>query len=256
MKNPYLIFENKGFRELNPLYMGNSIFAKGETVTPCKKDTYFFHFIFNGAGDFECDKITYKVKAGDLFITLPNQKVVHKADKENPFHTIWIEFSGEFGKKLFDLPSQLLEYPENTFYELKKVFSLNSQKVEFVTGKLFEVFAYIFQENKEPSNHHLKIKNYIDINYMDINISVKQIADIIGLNKRYMTRIFKEETGLTIIEYIIEKRMSEAARLLKNKKLMINEIAFLTGYSDPYYFSKTFKQKYNMSPSTFRSTLK
>jgi AraC-like DNA-binding protein len=69
----------------------------------------------------------------------------------------------------------------------------------------------------------------------------------------YISKIFKEETGDSPINYLIKIRLEKASFLLKkNKEISIKEISKLVGYEDAYYFSKLFKKYYDISPVQFK----
>lgn len=69
----------------------------------------------------------------------------------------------------------------------------------------------------------------------------------------YISKIFKEETGDSLINYLIKIRLEKASFLLKkNKEISIKEISLLVGYEDAYYFSKLFKKYYSFSPLQFK----
>ncbi|WP_312729295.1 helix-turn-helix transcriptional regulator, partial [Enterococcus sp.] len=65
----------------------------------------------------------------------------------------------------------------------------------------------------------------------------------------YLSKIFKEATGVSPINYLIEIRLKRAKDMLKNDNLTIKEVASAVGYQDAYHFSKSFKKLYGVSPS-------
>jgi AraC-like DNA-binding protein len=83
-------------------------------------------------------------------------------------------------------------------------------------------------------------------------ISVASLAHFCGLDSRYLCRIFKKETGMTLQEYILDYRLSKAHVLLLETSLTIGDTARSVGYTDVYNFSKMFKKKYGVSPRNIR----
>ncbi|MDF1618528.1 helix-turn-helix domain-containing protein, partial [Petrocella sp. FN5] len=65
-------------------------------------------------------------------------------------------------------------------------------------------------------------------------------------------KIFKEEIGLSFVEYVREKRMDIAKELLKTKNYSVKEICYKIGYNDPNYFSRLFKKLVGVSPTDFK----
>jgi AraC-like DNA-binding protein len=85
-------------------------------------------------------------------------------------------------------------------------------------------------------------------------ISNKELADFYGMATNAFARLFKKHIGLTIQEYITQKRLSKACSLLHHTNLSIEEIAEETGFCDRYYFSRVFNKHYNCGPSAFRKS--
>ena len=81
------------------------------------------------------------------------------------------------------------------------------------------------------------------------NVSIEEISKLLGLNRKYLSRIFKDAYGVTMQEYLIDRRLSEASKLLKTG-CSVEETAYLVGYNDPFGFSKAYKKRYGNSPSS------
>ena len=72
-----------------------------------------------------------------------------------------------------------------------------------------------------------------------------------------LTEHFKKEFGMTITEYILQKRMKKAAQMLSNDgDISIKEVSEACGFADIEYFSRSFKQYYGASPSTYRKQVR
>jgi len=92
--------------------------------------------------------------------------------------------------------------------------------------------------------------SYINAHYMD-NVTISQIAESLGLNRKYLARIFKEKCGVTMQEYLINKRLHEGKKLLR-LGYTVEESSYMVGYSDPFGFSKAFKRRYGVPPSEYK----
>ena len=104
----------------------------------------------------------------------------------------------------------------------------------------------------DPTLVYVKnVIGYIKLKYSD-PIKIEHIALACGLNRSYLTRLFKEATGYTLQQYLTIYRMKQAMRLLKETDKSIQEITAAVGYSDTFTFSKAFKRQYGKSPSSFR----
>ncbi|GJM83306.1 hypothetical protein HMSSN139_58020 [Paenibacillus sp. HMSSN-139] len=95
------------------------------------------------------------------------------------------------------------------------------------------------------------IKEYIDNHYFeDIKISV--FTEKYFLSREYLMKLFKQQYGCGIHEYVQKVRMDKAKELLDDSSLKIQEISEMLGYKDKNYFSKAFRNYYDLSPSEYR----
>jgi len=96
-----------------------------------------------------------------------------------------------------------------------------------------------------------KIKQYIEDNFTS-NITLSQLLEKFLIEEQYLSRLYKLETGKNFITYLNEKRIECACSLLLNTNLSIQDITFMCGYNDYFYFSKVFKKYKGISPTQFR----
>lgn len=85
------------------------------------------------------------------------------------------------------------------------------------------------------------------------NISVEDVAKTVGVSPAHLTRLFKQEVGRTLIEYLTLVRMEHAKVLLRQGRLTLEEICRQVGYNDVSYFSRVFKREIGVTPGVFRS---
>ncbi|MEW4411788.1 response regulator [Clostridium sp. AN503] len=83
-------------------------------------------------------------------------------------------------------------------------------------------------------------------------ITLISIADSVGFSKYYISRLFKQHMGVTIIDYLIKVRLDRAKELLAKGDYSIKQISFMVGYSDPNYFTWSFKKYLGISPIKYR----
>ena len=93
------------------------------------------------------------------------------------------------------------------------------------------------------------------IRFMQANLygrcTVEAAASHAGLNPQYFSGLFKRETGLPPSQYIREKKLDEAARLLRQGKHLVFEIAEMLGFSSSSHFERAFKDKFGMTAKQF-----
>lgn len=126
-------------------------------------------------------------------------------------------------------------------------------------GLLCELIAMIAEarekKNPLPSVRSGEILNYISANYAE-EIRVDRIAREYHLDRSYLERTFKRETGMSIREAITMFRIKKAQSLLRETSVSVADVAKYSGFGDRLYFSKFFRKKFGMSPSEYRKVSK
>lgn len=239
---------------------------------PILRDHYILHFIRKGKGFLRMGEKDFPVEPNQAFITPPRELIYYEADRENPWSYIWIIFNGkkaiellhEMGfSKQTPIFSPTLPCPEIS--QCMEVLLQNHGREYLCIGMLYQLFYHMIQtsrykiEKKAKQNDVLpyiqKALDYITEKYSE-PIKIHEIAEYCGLNRSYLTRIFRDATGETPQEYLIRHRINKAQMLLHTTHFPVQHIAYSVGYTDPFAFSKLFKQKTGMSPSTYREQQK
>lgn len=97
----------------------------------------------------------------------------------------------------------------------------------------------------------VEAKAYIDEHYNE-ELSLPDVSKQVSVSPQYFSKIFKEELGMSFVEYVRMKRMDVAKDLLRQKQFSIKEICYQIGYNDPNYFSRLFKKLVGVSPSDYQ----
>ena len=87
-------------------------------------------------------------------------------------------------------------------------------------------------------------------------ISLRTLAEKLGITSGYLATVFKRETGKTVSEYIRDRRISHAVHLLRTTSLQIQTVAMHCGIMDVQYFSKLFKKQIGKTPKEYRDTIR
>lgn len=96
--------------------------------------------------------------------------------------------------------------------------------------------------------------NYMESHYGE-KLSLEEISNHFYISPNYFSSLFKKEMGVNFLEYLTAVRMREAAKLLRDPRYTIAQVAELTGYRDVSHFSASFAKKYGMTPSAWRRQL-
>ncbi|WP_020616256.1 response regulator [Paenibacillus daejeonensis] len=100
-----------------------------------------------------------------------------------------------------------------------------------------------------------RIRQYI-ISHLDQELSLQSISDKVGFHPAYLSKVYKQETGVTLSDYLMQVRMEHSAELLKNTDIKIYEVSSRVGYQTTHYFIKVFKKAFGMTPREYRNRLK
>lgn len=152
-----------------------------------------------------------------------------------------------FLTKPFDIPV-LLAAISNT---------LSSRQL--IKERYKNAFSSITAEESTFSNADeqflLKLDKFIADNISNDSLNAQMIIEHLCMGRATFYKKVKEITGNGIMEYVTGKRMAIAAELLKTGNMSVADIALRVGYPDSQYFSKVFKQNFNMTPRAFRNNL-
>ena len=97
-----------------------------------------------------------------------------------------------------------------------------------------------------------KVAEYINEHYTDPNLSVDMLSNLIGLTASYVRKLFKEEMGKSVAEYIAELRFHKAQELLVKTDHPAKKIGEMVGFDNTSYFYVSFKKHVGMSPDHYR----
>ena len=238
-----------------------------------KSDVYTFYFVREGKGYVTQQQITHKVSAGQGFVVFPNAETTVKSEFKNTMNVDWVAFSGYLVEKYLDRAHLTIFEPvfedvedkelEGYFDRLVDVSRHMPNRYCKLMAQLYSIFAFILDHTfveKAPASTPaevilLKSLDFIDINYQS-DISVEDIAQSVGCNRKTLYNVFKNLTGFSPRDYLIYYRMWKATVLLKNPQLSIDMVATAVGYGDQFHFSKEFKKNVGLPPSEYRKVIK
>lgn len=245
-----LVIENKHLKDLNPLFFGIDQCLPGQHFPPTIREYCLIQYVISGKGRLRLKDTWYTVSPQQIFIIPKDTENFYQADIEEPWSIIWIGFTGHLAEHFSQLPP-VLEFPSNIFFEMLEVRRLDTMREEFLSEKLFALFRFLFSKHI-PNNYSAAVKNFIKTNYMDPSISVEQIAQDLGLNRSYLSRLFKQEYKCSVQEYLIRTRIAQAITFL-NMGHDVQLVSSRVGYTDASNFSKIFKKYTGVSPQKYQN---
>ncbi len=245
-----LVLSNRKLQDMNPVVAGEECCAPGHRFGPNVRHYTLIHYVHKGKGTFYARGGVHPVQPGQAFLILPGEVTTYEADMDDPWHYFWIGFDGALSERFQKLPpvfSVREDVVRRTVLDAQ-----NAQGQEYVlTAGLFQLYAQLFSESRHSNFHVEKAKDYIQSNYM-LDLHVEKLAEQMNLDRRYLSRLFKERTGTTVQEYLIRVRMQAAARYLR-KGFGVADTAPLCGYEDVSNFSRMFKKHFGISPAYWKN---
>ncbi|OOM73593.1 arabinose operon regulatory protein [Clostridium puniceum] len=254
-------------------YCGTEICTSTSSFGPAVRSQYLIHYIIDGEGSYTVNNKTYKLKKNQGFLICPNVLTYYEADKDNPWTYMWVGFNGVKAQTYLNYANLneenlIFKYSnddclKNYISEMIKMLKLNEVdysnelRIEgllyFFMSKLAEVRKNTFsQKNYKSTELYLeKSIEFIENNYSN-NIKINDIANYIGINRSYLTNIFKKNINISPQEFLVNCRIDKSCTLLKTTDLSIKAIATSVGYSDPLTFSKIFKKVTGDNPKGYR----
>ena len=126
-----------------------------------------------------------------------------------------------------------------------------SHKYEDYGRRYINELSHSEEASSKPQDVVETVKQYIQ-SHISENITVDVLAGQVYLSADHLRRVFKKQEDITIVDYIIKKRLELAKMLLEQNKLSITMISARVGYNNYSYFTKMFKKMYGMTPREYQ----
>lgn len=226
-------------------------------------------YCIKGIGQFIFNDTILPVGSNDLIIVNSNTEHTEKSYSTNRLEYIVLGVSNinfdldttnnkgwlalNFADKnddILNLLNELLHELENKKRNYERVISLLTDTILIKITR----HALSFEEhtNKKDSNKECeKIKRYIDLNF-HANISLDELANMVHLNKFYLTHRFTKVYDTSPINYLFSVRIKESKYLLSQTNYSVAQISQILDFSSPSYFSQRFKKKVGISPAAYK----
>lgn len=226
-------------------------------------------YVYGGTAEVDIDKKRYTVTEGCSFTVFPHLSFfIH----QNGARYAWVEFSGfesvsvisriavskespilpEIGvegfEKMFDFPETGLEI-HNIYRRAARVLFLFSYYIEKFPPEKFS------PKKSESTGYVIKARNIIEENFTDPDFGVQQVGEQLKIDRSYLYRRFKNELGVSVIDYITRRRIAHAEIMLSNPNYSIKDVAYSSGFTDQLYFSRVFKKLNGKTPTEFREMI-
>lgn len=157
---------------------------------------------------------------------------------------------GIFREYVPDMEQQ--EYAFRYLEALIRAQTKEEMKTCFCDLLQFQIDVISRQQVKEGKGIVYKVANYVQDNYMDCNLNLNSIAEGLGKNPRYISRTFKEETKVGIIDYVNSIRIEKAKELMASRMFTTQEVAEAVGYTNVRTFRRAFEKITGEMPGNWK----
>ncbi len=230
---------------------------------------YYIVFIVSGNGLFESDDVAAcEVEAGTCFILFPGMWHRYRPDPTVGWEEYWVGFNGFYPRQMmltfFDpkcpilktgVSKELLE----AFTELLRLVSHSEigypQLIAGITMQLLGLLNRVkLLKDVEHDAEALWVSHVVFLLQQKLSeeVNMEELAQQFPISYSKFRKTFKKITGKSPNQYHLDLRLYKAKELLANTKMSIKEVGYHTGFDSPYYFSRLFKAKFEVSPKSFR----
>lgn len=240
---------------------------------PAARDEYHLHVIISGKGILRVNGETHSLHGNQIFLVKAGEETYYKADTEDPWYYCWVTFGGTNARRYMDAAGftdgvnvkdcfvdaqELLMYTQRLL-ECSELTVANEVRRLALALEFISLVIESGAKSEQAIRHHHDYSpdvyvnhalDFIRFNYASIKIN--DIAKYIGINRSYLTNIFKKKMGVSPQEYLLQYRLNMGCQLLLTTNLSIQEVAQKIGYENPLTFSKMFKNAYGVSPRNYR----
>lgn len=285
MSNTRHRIEGNGLRTFEGaklLYVSTSKYEGDWQSIPHSHSCSELFYVVNGSGVFVAEGVEFPVNKNDMVIINPHIQHTEKSWSASPLEYIVLGIDGlmfsfenmmavQEGISMQTASGAVYKYnmQRNYVYAYLNIMleeiSHKEENYEAVCQNLLEVLLFcmlrndnlsiIKDKNTALNRECTQIKNYLDANYAE-NITLDTLASLTHMNKYYMAHAFASYTGLSPINYLIQKRVQEGKSLLESTTLSIAQVSETLGFSSQSYFSQAFKKATGKTPIQYRNAVR
>ncbi len=214
--------------------------------------------ITGGSGRFKLSNKDFSFKKGDLIFCFKGE--VFSGAPENKCQYMYIDFDGtrseEFFRRFDINPNNRLFEGFDSIIPLwrESLTTANEMTIDLASESiLLYTFSRLFKNTNKNDNLINKLIELSENEFSNPDLSVNSVADTLGYNPKYISHIFKEKMNITFSEYLRNLRIKYAISLFDHGIDSVKNVALLSGFTDPLYFSTVFKKSLGISPREYKA---
>lgn len=252
-----------------------------QTVTPHSHDFYELYFFIGGHASYIVESKKYTLRHGDILLVPPGElHQLDMADSAQFYERIVLWITPQYLRALSTAHTDLTECfrlcAEKRAYMIRDVslsasvgvwldeaFARSSAarygddlRAEILLKNIFlELCRYTRSHRTAESGvSHEAVTQAVDYiaAHLTEELSLRTLADRLYLNPQYLSRLFREQTKVTVHQYILKKRLT-LARSLIEQDLPITQVCRRSGFNDYTNFFRAFRKEYGMTPKQYHA---
>lgn len=211
--------------------------------------------ITNHSGKLSLNNRSYRCSTGDIIMLFESE--IYFFEGEAGFQYMYIDFKGLRSNELFrrfgiNESNRMFSGFEGLIpLWMESLSRASKENIDLVSeSMLLYTFSKLNSEYTKSDDCINKIMEIIERDFSDPQLSISSIAEQLGYNAKYLSHIFKKKNVIGYTEYLQNYRIKYAIYLFENGLDSIKNVALLSGFTDPLYFSTVFKNKIGVSPKT------
>ena len=260
-------------KELDFDFCGFSKTLPYHSFGPAIRQDYVLHVVMEGKGTYHVKEQQYHLKKGDLFLIRPGDSTFYLADGDDPWMYCWLSFNGPLAQKIiqrslfkedqYTMVSSgisayidiILECMHHSQEDLVNELELTALTYRFLSLLLKDGGKVGLGEQKVYSSLVIETVKYIEGHYPH-HLTVEEMAQQLSINRSHLSRVFKNQLGTSIKEYLIGVRINRAAFLLSLTNDSVESIAYQVGFNSLVVFSRMFKKTTGETATSYRKRMK
>ena len=235
--------------DLNPIIVGESQCEPGMHRLPDAQKSTLIHYVCKGTGTVYSRGGVHTVGPGQAFIILPDEHASYHADEQDPWFYRWVGFTGTLSGRFAALPP-VFDAPADIFHHAIDLEEPDENLAYQLASDLFLLYSQLIRPQKHQRDYIRATIDYVQSAY-STKLTLKNIADHVGMNPDYLSRMFRKKTGTTLQAHILDVHINEAKRYLI-QGYCVKEAATMCGFGDPATFTRLFKKSGNPPPTQWR----
>ncbi len=267
--NSYSFAEHK-FPDAKLIGCNTAEFNPSQADKIYNDDSYIFVFIYEGKGVVSYLDKRFTVTKGNGVVIPKGVTVQLKADSIEPLSIISVIMQGESVKEIVLLAekkesSYILKFENiNRIYECARDL-INECSKDVICDytillTFYDILSCLYEHYTEKrfstkNAYMMQAVEYIKQNY-NKNISVENISNLLGIERSYLSRLFKTYKNKSTQNYIIDYRMRQARRMFEEEDMNVSQVCTAVGYTNIYCFSRIFKSRVGMPPKEYMERCK